>query len=93
MEKNRINVHHDVIYRFALRLKAIKDKACPVDFFPQTVRGTVRLLLLKKIYRAMRPVGRPDYALQQLGAACARLYVCTKPTLIIVYVFKEYFVA
>jgi hypothetical protein len=30
-----------------------------------------RGLLLKKIYRAMRPVGRPDCALQQLGAACA----------------------
>ncbi len=24
-----IHVHHDVIYQFALRLKAIRDKACP----------------------------------------------------------------
>ncbi len=34
-KKNRIHVHHDVIYRFAMRLKAIRDKACPVGFFPK----------------------------------------------------------
>ncbi len=34
-KKKWIHVHHDVIYQFALRLKAIRDKACPVDFFPK----------------------------------------------------------
>jgi hypothetical protein len=48
-KKNQIHVHHDVIYQFAVRLKAIIDKACPVDFFPQTVRGAVRLLLAKSL--------------------------------------------
>ncbi len=43
--KIRGHVHHDVIYQFALTLKAIRDKVCPVDFSPQIVRGAVRLLL------------------------------------------------
>jgi hypothetical protein len=47
-------MNHDVIYQFVLRLKAIRDKACPVDFFPQTVRGAVRLLLDAQFIRSLR---------------------------------------
>jgi hypothetical protein len=35
-----------ILYQFALRLKAIRDKACPVIFFPQTVRRADRWLLI-----------------------------------------------
>jgi hypothetical protein len=53
MKKNHIHVHHDVIYQFAVRLKAIRDKACPVDFFPQPVPGAVRLRLPQKSLEIM----------------------------------------